>query len=134
MTFRIHASIAIVMALLVSTLSGCGAPADRVVKRQIDLMNQMAAAMENKAPQATLENIQKQMQENGERASDLDLTADEWEQIGEKYKSQIEAASKRLIAAMTGDAFNNMPGWRGFDGFPGFSGARNAPNVPAFGR
>jgi hypothetical protein len=100
--------------LLLASLLGCGSPAERLIKEQIQITNDMADRMESgkldptyaKAFQARALEIMKKQQE-------LKLSAEEQKQLEDKYRPEMEKATARLVSAMqkmTGKPFPQIPG------------------------
>eukprot|EP01026_Neomeris_dumetosa_P020389 TRINITY_DN182187_c0_g1_i1.p1 TRINITY_DN182187_c0_g1~~TRINITY_DN182187_c0_g1_i1.p1 ORF type:complete len:137 (-),score=23.89 TRINITY_DN182187_c0_g1_i1:180-590(-) len=82
----------------VLVLSGCGSKAENLTEDYIDLMNEMADAIE-----ADDKDKLKELQERGEKLEKemkaLDLPEEEKKKLKEKYKDKVEAALKRVMEA-----------------------------------
>jgi len=87
---------------------GCGSPADNLMKDTINLMNQMADAIEKK-DEAKIKDLQKKIEENGKKLEELKLSADEKKKLEEKYKDDLTKAAAKVLAAGMKAAGGGMP-------------------------
>ena len=91
--------------LLVGLAVGCGVGGDdAAVKDQIALMNEAAAAYEKVTDADSWEKAQAEVEKQRPRAEELRKKASSWSQekkkhLGEKYASELKAATDRLDAA-----------------------------------
>jgi predicted Holliday junction resolvase-like endonuclease len=106
------------MIALVFTMNGCGSNADGLMSDMIRCMNDMADAMEKKAPEEKLTEIKTRMENIGKKLDALKLSEDEKKKLLEKHKDAMEKAAKRITDA----TMKNMGGL-----IPGM------PSVPKFG-
>lgn len=88
--------------MLIVNLSGCSGSAEDVTKKQIDLMNDLADAIEKK-DEAKAKSIAQELKENGEKLKGMNLSDDEKKKIGEKYKDDMLKAVGRLMGAAMKD-------------------------------
>lgn len=92
-------------------LVGCGNSADSLVKQQIDVINDMAEAVENGASQSEMEEIQERGEAINKKIQDLNLSQEEKEKLLERHKDEYSKATSRLAAAMMSkmsDSFKDM--------------------------
>jgi hypothetical protein len=87
-----------IACLFLVGVSGCGTPADNLMKEKISLMNQMADALE-KGDKAKAEEIDKKGKELEKKMEDLKLSDEEKKKLTEKYKDEITKAVARVLAA-----------------------------------
>jgi hypothetical protein len=88
--------------VLVFGVSGCGgsSEAENLVKEQIQLVNDLADAMEAKDMNKILE-LQKKQEELQKKIEAMKLSPAEDKRLEEKYKGDLEKAMQRLMAAKT---------------------------------
>jgi len=91
---------------LVFLVSGCGDSPDSIMKDTIKLMNDMADAVESakdkdsaEKAKAKLEDIDKKFKDLAERAKKVKVSDDQGKKLTEKYKEDIEKATKRMMEA-----------------------------------
>jgi hypothetical protein len=96
---RIRALLLVSLTVIV-TLPGCGTSADRLVERQIMLLEEMADAYEKGAPQETIDEIKKTMAENDKKLDELKMTEDAKRKLILKHKADLDRAEERVRAAM----------------------------------
>ena len=119
-----------VLLLVLCGVVGCGANADSLVKEEIKTMNDLAEALENKAPEAKVTELQKKLEETNKKLEALKLSDDEKKKLGEQHKDELTKAGMRMAKAGMNKAMGEfgkmMPGG-GFPGAgempPGFPGA-----------
>ena len=87
---------------LLSGLSGCSGNAEDLYKKQIDLMNNLADAIEKK-DEAGAQSIVKELNEVESKLKDTKVTADEKKRIEDKYKDELGKAVMKLLGAMMKD-------------------------------
>lgn len=123
MTSRHHGIPVLLFAILVASFTGCGSPEDRAFRKNIDLLNQMAAAIENNAPEKTLESLSEKMQKNAKRLQELNLTPQQMAELMQKYEKQLADVRQRMVSALMKRTMSdfNAPN---FDMFPGFPSSR----------
>jgi hypothetical protein len=92
-------ALTIGLFILLGLLSGCGAPVDRLVKEQIGLLNELADAYENGAPQSKIDEIKQALDENDEKIKELKLPNDAKRRIKRDYDGQLRQALKRITEA-----------------------------------
>ena len=78
-------------------MTGCNS-SDRIMKKQIALMNDMAEAIEKK-DNDKFRRIVEELKINKEKLERLNLTPDENTRLKEKYKADLEKAFERLRTA-----------------------------------
>jgi hypothetical protein len=91
---------AIGLCMLLATLGGCGSSADRLVREQIGLLEELADAYESGAPQSTIDEIKKAMAENDKKLDELKLSEDAKRKALLPYKAAMDRATERINAAM----------------------------------
>ena len=91
--------LALTLCLFAVSLVGCGSKADRLVKKQIKLMNKMADELEAGKSRKDLKDLEDQMNEIGKEMNDLDLSKEEKDRLKEKYEDKLTDAMKRLMEA-----------------------------------
>jgi hypothetical protein len=100
--------------LLLAGLLGCGSPADRLIKEQIQMTNEAADRMESgKFDPAYAQALQTRTMEIMKKQQELKLSPEEQKQLEAKYKPEMEKALARLMSAMqkmTGKPFPQIPG------------------------
>jgi hypothetical protein len=89
------------VALLIS-VSGCEKSAEDRTKKQIDLMNDLADAIEKK-DEAKAKSVAQELKENGEKLKAMNLSDDDKKKIAEKYKEDLGKALGKLLAAAMKD-------------------------------
>jgi hypothetical protein len=120
---------------------GCGASADSLMNDQVKAMNEMADALEKKAPESTVSEIQTRMKNTNEKLEALKLSDDEKKKLLERHKDELTKATTRVAQASMnkvmeqfgkgfGGGFPGMPDPGKMPGFPGFN---NMPVVPGAG-
>lgn len=93
-----YASIFCVFVLAIST-TGCGqSEADRLMQKQIKLMNDSADAMQDGSIEDMFE-LQSEMVENAKKMAALDLSEAEMKQLANKYEDEINKATSRIQKA-----------------------------------
>lgn len=104
-------------------LSGCGANADSLVKKQIAQMNEMADAIENDASESEIEAIDKRMKATAKELDELDLSKEKKDELKERYSEELTKAQTRLAKVIVGKMAEEMPkavpGMRPGEGLPG---------------
>src|SRR5262249_16443338 len=85
--------------ILLLALAGGESRADRLIKDQIALLEEMADAYDSNAPQATINEIKKRMDENDKRLEDLKLTEDAKRKFVLKHKAELDQATERVNEA-----------------------------------
>lgn len=118
---------AFALCLFAVSLVGCGSKADRLVKKQIKLMNKMADELEAGKSRKDLKDLEDQMTEIGKEMNDLDLSKEEKDRLKEKYEDKLTEAMKRLMQAQ----FKGMADRFGKGGSKGGPGM---PGLPSFGK
>ena len=104
------------LVLVLFGVSGCGASADSLVKEQIQGMNDLAEALETKAPEAKVKELQKNLEETGKKLEALKLSDDEKKKLFEQHKEELMKATTRLAQAGMNKAFGDFG--KGFPGMP----------------
>jgi hypothetical protein len=87
------------LLLLLGMLAGCGTSADRLVREQIGLLEELADAYENGAPQSKIDEIKKEMVENDKKLEELKLSEDAKRKALLPYKDAMDRANQRIEAA-----------------------------------
>jgi hypothetical protein len=119
--------IVLVSALLtLIMISGCGSNPDKVVKKQISLMNDFANAVENNASEDKIKDIEKRMKEVNKEFEALKLSDEQKQKLLETHRAELEEAGKRLVTAMMKKAGQQIGDLK----FPGFGGAMPVPGQP----
>ena len=103
-------------------VTGCGSSPDALVKEQIQVMNELATAMENNAPQAKLDELQDRNNELNKRFEALNLSTADKRQLMERHQAELAPAMTRLQKAMMAKAMKSFG--EGFPGFPKLDGAK----------
>ena len=81
--------------------SGCsGSIADYLLEEQIRCLNDVAAAMENGAPDFKIYELKARAQEAGRKLGALNLTEAEKKSLGERHRGELERVRQRWGAAM----------------------------------
>jgi hypothetical protein len=110
---------------LFASLVGCGSPAERLIKEQIQIMNELAERMETgKLDPSEATAMQARAMEIAKKQQELNLSPEEKKRVAEKYMPEIQKATARLMAAtqkMTGKPHPLVPG---------MPGGMSPPNVP----
>jgi hypothetical protein len=99
------------MFVLVFSVSGCGSDADSLMKQQIQLMNDMADAIE-KGDESKAKELESKAKELEEKMKALNLSDEDKKKLAEKYKADLEKAMGRLMGAALKKGFEGK-------GFPG---------------
>jgi hypothetical protein len=106
------------LVVLACGVSGCGgANGDSLMKEQVKDMNDLAAALESKAPEAKVKELSTKLQETEKKLKALNLSEDEKKKLAERHRDELVKASMRLAQAGMNKAmgdFGNV-----FGGFPG---------------
>ncbi|MBN2021250.1 MAG: hypothetical protein JW809_00510 [Pirellulales bacterium] len=102
--------------LTLAAVVGCGSRAESLLEKQIAGMNKTADAIEAGASEAEIKKLTDELAKTGEALDALKLSDAEKKALIEKYKDQVEKASRRLTEAMMkkatgamGDMMKNMP-------------------------
>jgi len=99
--------------------SGCsGSIADYMLEEQIRCLNDVAAAMENGAPDFKIYELKARAQEAGRKLGALNLTEAEKKSLGERHRGELERVRQRWGAAMLRYA-GKQPGDMHFPGAEG---------------
>jgi 16S rRNA G527 N7-methylase RsmG len=101
-------------------MTGCGSNPDALVKEQIQIMNEMATALENNAPQSKLDALQDRNNKLNKKFEALNLSTEEKRKLLERHKGELVPATERLQKAMMSRAMKDIGG--GFPGMPGLGG------------
>ena len=101
--------------LLLCGVSGCGSSADSLVKEQIQNMNNLAEALENKAPDSKISELSEKYKATDQKLNDLKLSDEEKKAVMEKNKDEYGKAAIRLAKASFGKTMGDMFG-KGFGG------------------
>jgi hypothetical protein len=89
-----------VMAFLTLSLAGCGGnSSEKLAQNTLAGMQEITAALEKGDKNAVLA-AAKKMQALTQQAKDLKLSDEETKRVTEKYKTQFEEQSKKLMQAM----------------------------------
>ena len=88
-------------ALLIN-VTGCGVSAEDRMKKDVDLMNDLADAIEKK-DEARATSLVQELKENGDKLKEMKVSEDEYKKLKEKYKDDGTKAFNRLIAAIAKD-------------------------------
>ncbi len=113
-------------------ICGCGG-ADGLMRDQIKLMNETAEAIESKAPQEKINELEKRLEENGKKLEELKLSDEEKKKLLEKHNDEMMKAGMRYAKAKMGNMMGDFG--KAFQGFPGMpGGAPGAPGIPGFGQ
>ena len=93
-----------VCLLALGLAAGCGGGDDAVVKDQITLMNEIAVAYDKVTDADSWKKAQAEVEKLQPRAEELRKKESSWpeekkKQLGEKYASELQAATDRLEAA-----------------------------------
>jgi TolA-binding protein len=119
------------LVLVLFGVSGCGASADSLVKEQIQIMNETAEALENKAPDAKVTELQKKLEETNKKLEALKLSDEEKKKVIEANKDELTKATMRLMKAgmnkTIGEIGKGFPGMPDLGKMPGFPGAGDQP-------
>jgi hypothetical protein len=103
-------------------ISGCGSSPDALVKEQIQVVNELATALENNAPQAKLDELQDRNNKLNKQFEALNLSTADKRQLLERHKAELEPAMARLQKAMMAKAMKGFG--EGFPGFPKLEGGK----------
>lgn len=85
--------------ILLGAVSGCGSAPDRLVQEQIGLLNELADAYENGAPQSKIDEIRQALDENDKKIEELKLSDNAKRRIKRDYDPQVRRALERIEAA-----------------------------------
>jgi ElaB/YqjD/DUF883 family membrane-anchored ribosome-binding protein len=90
--------------LVLGLAVGCGGGDDAVIKDQISLMNEVAAAYDTVTDADSWKKAQAEVEKLQPRAEELRKKENSWseekkKQLGEKYANDLQAATDRLEAA-----------------------------------
>jgi hypothetical protein len=90
--------------LLLGLAAGCGGGDDAVIKDQISLMNEVAAAYDKVTDTASWKKAEAEVEKLLPRAEELKKKENSWseekkKQLSEKYAGELQAATDRLEAA-----------------------------------
>jgi hypothetical protein len=85
--------------VLLCGLSGCGSSADSLMKDQINLMNEMADAIEKGEPEAKLQTLKQRGEEIEKKMKAMNISDAEKKRLEEKYKDDLTKALGRLLKA-----------------------------------
>jgi hypothetical protein len=93
-----------------------------LAKQQIQVVNEMASALENDAPQAKLDELQDRNNKLNKQLEALKLSTEDKRRLTERHKAELVPAIERLQKAMLAKAMKGGEGIPGFskEGFPGF--------------
>ena len=123
----------LILCGLVCTFVGCGSKADRIVKKQIKLVNKLADKMEDGGSDEELKKISDQLTDLEKELEELDLTSEEKEALRDKYKDDMTKARKRLAEAAVAGAMKRFGESRfGKGGFGDKKRSKGAPGLPSF--
>jgi hypothetical protein len=92
-------ALTIGFCILLGTIAGCGSKADRLVKEQIGLLNELAGAYDSGAPQSRIDEIKQALDENDKMIEDLKLSDDAKRRIKREYDAELRQALKRITDA-----------------------------------
>jgi hypothetical protein len=98
------------VSLLLCTLSGCGSSgSDGLIQQQIQVMNEMADALENKAGEAKMKELEGRLESIGTKLKEIKLSKEEQEALMNKHKEALMKATQRMMtAALKGGGFPGM--------------------------
>jgi hypothetical protein len=117
------------LLLVLCGVSGCGANADSLIKEQIKAMNDLAEALETKAPEAKVNEVQKKLEVTDKKLQALKLSDDEKKQLTERHKDEMTKASMRLAKAGMNKTIGDFGKVFG-EGFPGMPASDKMPGFP----
>jgi len=114
------------ICLMLLVTCGCGANPDSMMKEQIQLMNEIATAMESNAPQAEIDELQDRNEALTKRFEAIDLSTAEKRKLLTRHQAELTPATARLQKAMMKKMTDSLKegGFPGFPqgGVPGFGG------------
>jgi hypothetical protein len=119
--------------LVVCGVSGCGANADGLVKEEIQTMNDLADALENKAPEAKVSELKKKLEDTDKKLQALKLSGADKKKLVERHQEELMKASMRLAKAGMSKALGDF-GMRSGQGFPGLPDPTKMPAFPNAGK
>lgn len=96
------------LAWLLVGVSGCGSSADRLVKDQIQAMNDLADALEAKAPPDKLMALQNRLRDITDQWKALNLSDSARKDLLAKHQQELTKAGMRLGQAALGNAAGQM--------------------------
>src|SRR5262249_40942076 len=123
--------------ILLVSVWGCDAPADRLFKEQIQLTNEAADRIESGTYDALYaQGLQSRTLENLYKQEKLKIPRDERKRLEEKYRVEMEKALARVASAkqkqkMTGKRRSSAPDSLSQPGGPGSSTPTENEKVPA---
>jgi hypothetical protein len=87
--------------IILSALSGCGSNADNLMKKEIGEMSELAAAIENDEPEATVQEIRKRRRDTAKALDDwkANVSVDEIKKLKDKNNEEWTKAANRLFMA-----------------------------------
>ena len=95
-------------------------------------MNDLAEALETKAPEAKVNELKKQLEETDKKLQALKLSDDEKKKLVERHKDELTKASMRLAKAGMNKALGDFGKIFG-EGFPGMPDPGKVPGFPGAG-
>jgi len=97
----VRKSLAMICLLAAAVgITGCGSSPDSLMQEQIKDTNELAEAIETKAPQDKINDLRKKMEENGKKLAEFKLSDDDKKKLVEKHKDEFTKATARLAKAM----------------------------------
>ena len=102
------------LAWLVIGVSGCGSDSDQLIKDQIRAMNDLASALEAKAPPATVAALQNHLREVTDQVKALNLSDKARQELFVRHQQELAKAGMRLGQAHLGTAAEQtktLAGW-----------------------
>jgi hypothetical protein len=108
--------------VLALAVSGCGSNGDALVKEQIQLINDLATAMESDAPQAKMDALQERGKQLNKRFEALNLSDADKKQLLQRHQADLQKAATRLTSAMMAKTAKGIGG--GIPGFPPMGGGK----------
>lgn len=88
-----------VLVGLALVFSGCGSKPDRLVQKQIALMNEMADEIESGGSEDDIKQVRGRLEENSKKLEELDLSEEEITRLKEKYEDEMSEAMGRMMKA-----------------------------------
>lgn len=107
------------MIALCLVASGCGSSGpDALINEMIACMNDMADAIEKKAPKDKIDALKARGDELDKKLKALNLSKEDEAKLREKHKDALEKAGKRMMEAMMKDMGGLIPGMPSMPGLP----------------
>lgn len=114
------------LLLLLCSSSGCSSnSADSLMTEEIKNLNELAEALETKAPEAKVNELQSKLRDTNKKIEALKLSEDEKKKLVERHRDEMAKASMRFAKASMNKAFGQ--------GFPGMQDPSKMPVIPGAG-